>query len=135
MDTAIRNLLADASRSSDDSSKTFPQIVAALMGVGVERYHQDLIRAERTYYLPNGEHETLPSHPVGQAAAGAFSAEGIAAAIKGAQSGAVKYREFCELAVAAGCVGYIVSIAGRRVIYYGRTGDMHVEWFPGAKPN
>jgi hypothetical protein len=32
----------------------------------------------------------------------------------------------------AGCVGYIASMAGRRVVYYGRTGDNHVEWFPGA---
>jgi hypothetical protein len=27
-----------------------------------------------------------------------------------------------------------VSLAGRRAVYYGRTGDEHVEWFPGAKP-
>jgi uncharacterized protein YbcV (DUF1398 family) len=34
----------------------------------------------------------------------------------------------------AGCVSYFVSLAGRRAVYYGRTGDEHVEWFPGAKP-
>ncbi len=35
--------------------------------------------------------------------------------------------------MAAGCVGYFVSLAGRRAVYYGRTIDCHVEWFPGAR--
>jgi uncharacterized protein YbcV (DUF1398 family) len=135
MDTTVRDAILDASRSSDDESKSFGDIVRSLMAAGVERYHQDLVRNLRTYYLPNGESETVSSHEIGKSAAKSFSAEGVAAAVKGAQSGAVKYRAFCEQAVAAGCVGYIVSIAGKRVVYYGRTGDMHIEWFPGAKPN
>lgn len=135
MDAAVRNAILDASRSSDDESKNFGAIVMGLMAAGVERYHQDLVRAERTYYLPNGETETLTSHAVANAPAITFSADGVAAAVKGAQAGTVKYHEFCALAVAAGCVGYIVSITGKRVVYYGRTGDMHIEWFPGAKPN
>ena len=35
-------------------------------------------------------------------------------------------------AAEAGCVGYMAFMAGRRVVYYGRTGDSHVEWFPDA---
>ncbi len=53
--------------------------------------------------------------------------------LRAVQQGQIKYKTFCEQVMAAGCVGYIVSMAGRRVIYYGRTGDNHVEWFPGAK--
>lgn len=34
----------------------------------------------------------------------------------------------------AGVVGYIAFLEGKRVIYYGETGDQHVEWFPGAGP-
>ena len=61
-----------------------------------------------------------------------FSATGVEAAVRAVQAGAIPYRTFCERVVAAGCVGYHVSIVGRRVVYYGRTGDSHVEWFPGA---
>lgn len=32
-----------------------------------------------------------------------------------------------------GCVGYHVSLAGRRAVYYGRSGETHVEQFPPAK--
>jgi hypothetical protein len=32
----------------------------------------------------------------------------------------------------AGCVAYMVSLPGRRVVYYGRTGASHVEHFPPA---
>jgi uncharacterized protein YbcV (DUF1398 family) len=46
----------------------------------------------------------------------------------------IAYREFCRQIADAGCVGYFVSLAGPRAVYYGRTGDERVEWFPGAKP-
>ena len=35
--------------------------------------------------------------------------------------------------MAAGCVGYFVQIAGRRVLYFGRRGEIYTELFPGAK--
>ncbi len=35
--------------------------------------------------------------------------------------------------MAAGCVGYFVQITGRRVIYFGRSGESHVEQFPPAQ--
>jgi len=31
---------------------------------------------------------------------------------------------------AAGCAGYLVSFLGRRVVYYGRSAETHVEHFP-----
>ena len=40
------------------------------------------------------------------------------------------YPAFCEKVKAAGCAGYLVSFLGRRVIYFGRTGETHVEHFP-----
>jgi hypothetical protein len=30
--------------------------------------------------------------------------------------------------------GYLVSLLGKRVVYYGRTGEIHTEYFPGTKP-
>ncbi len=54
--------------------------------------------------------------------------------MRAVQGGRIRYREFCARIAAAGCVGYFVSIPGRRAVYYGRTADSHTEWFPGAAP-
>jgi hypothetical protein len=43
------------------------------------------------------------------------------------------YKGFCEKVLAAGCAGYIVSLAGRRAVYFGRTAETHVELFPSTK--
>jgi hypothetical protein len=44
------------------------------------------------------------------------------------------YREFTRRAMAGGVQGYIAFLRGKRVTYWGRTGDQHAEWFPDAKP-
>jgi|SRR5687768_14275173 uncharacterized protein YbcV (DUF1398 family) len=133
MDSGVRSVMREASRQSDEGKQSFPEIVQKLMAVGVERYHQDLLRSERTYYLPDGESEVVPNDRVTAAPASFFSAAGMEAAVRAVQAGAIDYKEFCRRAMEAGCVGYIVSITGRRVVYYGRTGDNHVEYFPGSR--
>jgi len=132
MDARVKAVIADCAKASADGRIMFADVVRNLIGVGIERYHVDFTRAEASYYLPNGEFTVLLMAPHGLPAA-EFSAEGVQAAVRGAQSGALAYPAFCERAVEAGCVGYIVSMVGRRVVYYGRTGDTHVERFPGAK--
>jgi uncharacterized protein YbcV (DUF1398 family) len=62
-----------------------------------------------------------------------FSAEGVEKAVRAIQRQEIGYRKFCRLIADAGCVGYFVSLTGRRAVYYGRTGDEDVEWFPGEK--
>jgi hypothetical protein len=37
--------------------------------------------------------------------------------------------------MAGGVQGYIAFLRGKRVTYWGRTGDQHTEWFPGAAPS
>src|SRR5262249_43828217 len=112
---------------------TFPEVVKALMEVGIERYHADLVAARKTYYLPNGDLEETPVHKTGGGGS-KFSAEGVGKAGRAIQQKKNAYHAFCRQNAGAGCVGYFVSLAGRRAVYYGRTGDEHVEWFPGAKP-
>ena len=114
-------------------TRQFADVVKSLIGVGVERYHVDFVRGETTYYLRGGATERVLTASAHGKPAAEFSASGVEAAVRGAQSGALKYTAFCERALEAGCVGYIASMVGRRVVYYGRTGDSHVEWFPGAK--
>jgi uncharacterized protein YbcV (DUF1398 family) len=67
-------------------------------------------------------------------AADAFSGESVAATIRAVQKGEIQYREFCARIAAAGCADYHVFLTGQRVVYRGRQGDCHVEWFPGAGP-
>jgi uncharacterized protein YbcV (DUF1398 family) len=133
MDAHVKDVVREMSKASDEERVTFPEVVKALMEVGIERYHADLVTSRKTYYLANGDFEEVEVHEVGDAAM-RFSAEGVEKAVRAIQRQEIAYRKFCRLIADAGCVGYLVSLAGRRAVYYGRTGDEHVEWFPGAKP-
>ncbi|MEP9377435.1 DUF1398 family protein [Aquabacter sp. CN5-332] len=135
MEPHVTAAMEAATRDSDAERVTFPEVVAQLMEAGIERYHADLQRNEKTYYLPSGASHVVAAHEVGAVPAEGFSAEGVERAVRAVQAGQIKYREFCARIAAAGCVAYLVSLAGRRAVYYGRTGETHVEWFPGAKPN
>lgn len=118
-------------RLSDQERAPFPEIIAKLMAAGVERYHADLMRAEKIYYTPSGVSHRVEALPVDGAFAEAFSAAGVEAAVRASQAGAIGYKQFCKQVAAAGCVGYFVTLAGLRAVYYGRDGAMHVEMFPG----
>ncbi|MCE9606468.1 MAG: DUF1398 domain-containing protein [Planctomycetia bacterium] len=104
------------------------------MQIGVERYHADYSRQENTFYLPDGDSLVVSiAHGEQPAIAEAFAPQAVEAAIRKAQRGEIMYPKFVRLTTAAGCVGYFVQIAGRRVQYFGRTGDLHSEPFPGTK--
>jgi uncharacterized protein YbcV (DUF1398 family) len=133
MDASVRNVVEECTKGSDDGRLTFPQVVMKLIEAGVEQYHADLRRAERTYYMPNDESVVVAGAPIKTSPARDFSADGVVAALRAIQGQKISYKEFCEQIAAMGCVGYLVSIAGRRVVYYGRTCDSYVEPFPGAK--
>jgi uncharacterized protein YbcV (DUF1398 family) len=132
MDKTIANIMKECTVGSDEARLTFPQVVMKLMGAGVERYHADLVRAEKVYYLPDGESLMVASASVAGPFAKVFSGAGIEAAIRKIQTGAITYKTFCEDVAAAGCVAYIVSMAGRRAVYYGRSGETFVEPFPSV---
>ena len=72
----------------------------------------------------------LPHLPIAQE----FSTEGIVAAIRGAQSDTIRYPEFMKQSAAAGVIAYWAFLTGKKVIYFGRKGEMHIEKFPRAKP-
>lgn len=131
MDQHVKDVARRVTRASEEGMP-FPEAVRALAEVGVERYVADLVGATKTYYLPDGGVETVGCGRPGAPAA-SFDAPGVEAAIRAVQAREIDYLAFCERIAAAGCVGYIVSIAGRRALYYGRTNDSHVEWFPGAR--
>lgn len=120
--------------SAEAGSLSFPQILGLLSKAGIEGYAVDYRRATTTYYAITGESLELSGHAPGNPVAPAFDAERVQAAVKEAQAGApgYTYLGFGEKVTAAGCAGYIVSLPGRRVVYFGRTAETHVEHFPTA---
>jgi uncharacterized protein YbcV (DUF1398 family) len=133
MDAHVKDVVHEMTNASSEERISFPDVVKTLTAAGVERYHTDLVLGTRTYFLPDGSHEVTHGHATGAAPA-AFAAERVEAALRTIQRGEIGYREFCERIAAAGCVGYFVSLAGKRAVYYGRANDTYVEWFPGSKP-
>jgi uncharacterized protein YbcV (DUF1398 family) len=109
---------------------TFPQVVQALVAAGVESYLVDFAAAQKTHYLADGTTVTVPMILEPCAIAPEFDAGALVSAIRGAQADTVRYPEFVKRATAAGVIGYWAFLTGKRVIYFGRSGEQHIEEFP-----
>ena len=133
MEQSTQKTIDQCVRASHAGEISFADAVGALMQAGVASYFADYRAASTTYYLSAGDIYTLPLGSRGQAIPQRFDTAALQAAIQGAQSGKVKYPEFLKLSAAAGCVGYLVWIAGRHVSYFGHSGEVHVERFPDSK--
>ena len=132
MNAQQRTIAEECTAASEEDRMSFPQILGALSGVGIEGYFADLRRAVKIYYLPLGESIEIATGGATPAVAEAFDSSAVAAAVRWAQAGApdYSYKGFCERVMEAGCMGYLVSLPGRRAVYFGRTGETHVEHFP-----
>jgi uncharacterized protein YbcV (DUF1398 family) len=126
------NVAKEVAELSASGKIHFGEVVGRLMKAGIERYHADYSRLEITYYTPDGgscvvpmDHEPIPIAEV-------FSAGQVEAAVRQSQRGEIMYPQFTRQALAAGCVGYFVQISGKCVQYFGRNGEVHIEWFPGT---
>ena len=110
----------------------FPEVVRRLQAAGVESYFCDLAARAETFYMTSGdthvEKMTLPSATIAEE----FSSSGVLAAVRAAQTDAIRYPEFMKRSAAAGVIGYWAFLAGRKVIYFGRKGEFHIEEFPRA---
>ncbi|MES2596342.1 MAG: DUF1398 domain-containing protein [Verrucomicrobiota bacterium] len=128
-------LITAAAQATLASSKPFPQIVGMLMEAGVEFYHVDYLALSKTYYSGDG---AVVSTPIPLEALPGVAAEFDAAALRAnildSQQNGQSWREFSVRAMKGGVHGYFAFLRGQRVIYMGRNGDQHTEWFPGAKP-
>ncbi len=133
MDSKTKQLIEDGVATAYAGTRSFGEQVMLLSAQGVESYRVDYRERVATYFLPSGDlHRTevkAPALEIGDA----FDADALIAAIRGSQQGVVKYPEFIERSMRAGCVGYVVWIAGRQVTYFGRRGETHIERFP-SKP-
>lgn len=129
------DLILAAARGSINGALSFPESVAKLLEAQVEYYQVDYSALSIRYYDGQGAVVGVPLTLAGLAApASELDVEKLRSAIVDSQSKGQKYPAFCERAVAAGVQSYFAFLRGRRVTYLGRTGDAHVEWFPGAAP-
>lgn len=112
----------------------FPKVVERLAGAGVKSYNADLVKLRKTYYGANGEayDEALPLNDAPPIAP-AFDQQAVVTSLKAIQTGKIGYAEFLRQIMTAGCLHYEVFIAGRKAMYFGRSGEFYIEHFPQAK--
>ena len=135
MNTEKAQVIQECAKGALSGELTFPEIVRKLAEIDIERYHADYSRHEITYYCPDGDSLVVASSHPSHATAVEFSPSAVEAAVRQSQRNEHTYLDFIRKTMAAGCVGYFVQITGRRVIYFGRNGDSHVEHFPPAPVN
>jgi len=134
MSTHWKEVARITMEGSESDEITFPQGVKMLIEAGFEGYAVDYRRNTRTYYLPDGQSAELRSAFTPVPVAERFDASVVRQAIGEAQQmvPGYTYEGFCAKVAKAGCAGYVVSFPGKRVLYYGRTGETHTEHFPGT---
>ncbi len=132
MDAERISIAETCLHAAHDGSLSFPAIVGKLIAAGFEGYAVDYRRNSQTYYLPDGDSVVLEMKRSAGNVAAAFDATEVERLVRWAQANPADYSyvAFCEKAKAAGCAGYLVSFPGRRVVYFGRTAETHVEHFP-----
>ena len=129
------DIVLEAARATQTGSLPFPEIVGKLMATGVEYYHVDYAARQFSFYSAAGGVVTAPllfeDLP---AIAENFDTAALRTAILDSQQNGQKFRQFSQRAMQAGVQSYVAYLRGKRVVYSGRQGEQHTEWFPGAKP-
>jgi uncharacterized protein YbcV (DUF1398 family) len=110
----------------------FPEVVQRMLAAGATSYFVDTLRSEDVVYLADDTAFTEKMHLSLDPIAEEFSKSTVVAAIRAAQKDEIRYPEFMRQAAAAGVVAYWAFLTGKRVMYFGRKGEFHVEEFPGA---
>lgn len=126
-------VMQESLEGSESGRLRFPEVVGILLGAGVESYRVDLVRGEDTFYMPNGESHVEKMRVPPMTIAEDFSQRELVGAIRAAQADRIRYPEFLRQVTAGGTAAYQVFLAGKKVIYFGRKGEMHVEEFPRAQ--
>lgn len=136
MDANWKEIARAATEAAATGTKDFGQIVGTLVAAGFDGYLVDYRTLTQTFYLPDGSCHVVEIHPASTPVAISFDATVVKEAIREAQTKApgYTYHGFCAKVARAGCAGYLVSFPGKRVLYFGRSGDTHTEYFPGTAP-
>jgi uncharacterized protein YbcV (DUF1398 family) len=126
-------VIAEVVHESNAGKLVFPEVVRRLLEAGVESYFADLAQGQETFYLRDGHTHVEKMSVALSPVMNDFYESGIISAIRAAQSDQIRFPEFVKRATASGIVGYWAFLTGKKIIYFGRKGEFHVEAFPGAK--
>jgi uncharacterized protein YbcV (DUF1398 family) len=134
--TMNTEMILKAARGTLTAAMSFPDVVGQLLAAGVEYYHVDFVGMRKTFYSADGDMvvTAIPYEGLSPVAA-EFDRAALRTDILDSQQKNQPYREFTRRAMAAGVQGYFAFLRGKRVTYWGRGGDQHTEWFPGASPS
>jgi uncharacterized protein YbcV (DUF1398 family) len=127
-------IITKTARATLDGTMSFPEVVGQLLAAGVEYYHVDYVAMRKTFYSADGDAVVTPINYEGLPPVAADFDAALRADILDSQRNGQKYRDFTRRAMAAGAQGYFAFLHGKRVTYFGRQGDQHTAWFPGAGP-
>lgn len=130
MDTQLKSVAEECLNGSYEGRMDFPTVLGTLAAVGFEGYLVDYRKGTTTYYLSDGDSVEFENVATPGTVAPAFSPDTVGANVRQSQSNGQTYTAFCKNVKNAGCAAYIVSIPGKRVVYFGRTGETHVEIMP-----
>lgn len=120
--------ISDCFQLSLAGQNTFLEVLKLLNEVGVQRFHIDLVKLERICYSRNEEvyvEKFILDSPIEKSKD--FSEKGIDEAIAQIQSRQIEFVDFLGRLIASGVAGYWVFIDGDRIIYYGRSGELHTK--------
>lgn len=130
MSLDVRAVVEACTRASEDDSLRFSRQLVRLANVAVEAYYADLRRSVRTYYLYGGEAIDVVCTRIDSSVARSFDQARVESAIRESQAGACTYKQFCAQIMTAGCGAYLVSLIGRRVLYFGRSAETYLQVIP-----
>jgi len=129
------NIIIETARKTIGGKISFPEVVGQLLTAGAEYYHVDYVGLKKTFYSADGDMVVTPISYEGLPPVVAdFDVAALRADILDSQRNNQPYRDFTRRAMEAGTQGYFAFLRGQRVTYFGRQGDQHTEWFPGAGP-
>jgi uncharacterized protein YbcV (DUF1398 family) len=116
--------ISDLFQLSLAGQNTFGEVLKHLSEFGVQRFHIDLVKHERTLYSRNDEvyvEKFVLDRPA--QACTEFSQKGIDEAIALIQTNEIEFVELLARYTTSGVAGYLVFIDGDRIFFYGRNGE------------
>jgi len=120
--------------ASLNGALSFPALLGALAQAGVVAYRIDYSARQWRFYGAQDDTLDLPlALPDLPPVAPVWDVSALRAAILESQTQGQSFADFSARATRAGVQAYQVFLQGQRVLYQGRHGDTHLEWFPGAQ--
>lgn len=123
------NAIHTYAQASLSDNLTFPELIDKLAPAGVERYLVDLVGKQKISFGMLGESLALPMNITLQPIPHTLDAMAMKTALVDVQQRKITYPVFLDKIMTAGCCHYEVFVRGKKVIYFGRDGTMHIEPF------